>query len=75
MKPRPAKAKAPAARARKRAQPLDAAQEEALEASVAEVKDEGLKAELLRLGRAVLAEEDGLEQVLQGRNPVTAPHS
>jgi hypothetical protein len=53
VKPRPAKASTPAARARKRAQPLDAAQEEALAASVAEVKDEALKAELLRLGRAV----------------------
>jgi hypothetical protein len=53
VKPRPAKATTPGARARKRAQPLDAAQEEALEASVSEVKDEALKAQLLRLGRAV----------------------
>ena len=51
VKPRPDRDTAPVSRARKRAQPLDAAQEEALAASVAEVKDADLKAQLLRLGR------------------------
>lgn len=51
VKPRAGRKPAPAPRAGKRAQPLDAAQEEALSASVSDVKDADLKAQLLRLGR------------------------
>ncbi len=51
VKPRPARSQASAPRARKRPQPLDAAAEEALAASVSEIRDEGLKDQLLRLGR------------------------
>src|ERR1700761_322707 len=51
VKPKAARPGAPSAKARKRTQPLDAAAEEALSASVSEVKDEALKAQLLRLGR------------------------
>jgi hypothetical protein len=53
---RHAPAKAVAAR-RRRAAPLDAAKEAELAAGVATVRDEGLKAALIRLGRGVLRRE------------------
>jgi hypothetical protein len=43
---------------RRRAQPLDAAQEAQLEAGLDKAKDGPLKAALLRLGREVLRAED-----------------
>ena len=53
VKPRASRPAPAPARAAKRAQPLDAAQEEALAASVSKVRDPALKAQLLRLGRSL----------------------
>jgi hypothetical protein len=52
VKPRPAAAARPRTSAQRRARPLDAAAEESLAESLSEVKNDALKAQLLRLGRS-----------------------